>query len=300
MDHAEVVERIELAAVEPDGLARLAAGDTPDAAAVAGHVAGCPACAGVLARTTRTAALAREAIRELPDPALRARTLEFVRTVGVDRTAAAAAPPPEVAAGAAVPPALAIPAAATIVPSAGDQIAPPAAHASSPTPSLVLPRGRLGSRAPWWAAAAMAAVVIAAVGGFALGGAAQPPGTTAGGVAAVQTTIHIAQQADAVRIDLAAAGGGPAHGTVLYSASSGELAMVASGLDAAPSGSSYACWVEQAGQRRRLGPLYLSGGSGDWAGPVSGLGDIGPGAVFGVSLVSDGAAADSAVLTGTR
>ena len=48
MEHAEALERIEIAAAEPDGLERLMAGDTPDAAAVAGHLAGCPSCASEL------------------------------------------------------------------------------------------------------------------------------------------------------------------------------------------------------------------------------------------------------------
>ena len=44
MDHDEVRELLEDAAVEPDGLERLMAGDTPTAALVAGHLAGCPDC----------------------------------------------------------------------------------------------------------------------------------------------------------------------------------------------------------------------------------------------------------------
>ena len=54
MDHADALEQIELAAVEPDGLERLMAGDTPEAAAVAGHLAGCPDCAAELVRIRRT------------------------------------------------------------------------------------------------------------------------------------------------------------------------------------------------------------------------------------------------------
>ena len=45
IDHADVRELLELAAAEPGGLDRLAAGDTVDAAAVAGHLVGCPSCA---------------------------------------------------------------------------------------------------------------------------------------------------------------------------------------------------------------------------------------------------------------
>src|SRR6476660_981082 len=37
MDHDDVLEQLELAAVEPGGIDRLVAGDTPIAAAVVGH-----------------------------------------------------------------------------------------------------------------------------------------------------------------------------------------------------------------------------------------------------------------------
>ena len=48
MDHSEVRELLQDAAVEPGGLERLMAGDTPTAAVVAGHLAGCPDCADEL------------------------------------------------------------------------------------------------------------------------------------------------------------------------------------------------------------------------------------------------------------
>lgn len=272
MDHAEVVEGIELAAVEPDGLARLAAGDTPEAAAIAGHLAGCRACADTLTLTARAATAAREAIRELPDPALRARTLAFVREVGVERPAGAAATP-----------------------------ASEAPDGASSTPGA-LPIGltRPRSRAAWWVVAGAAAVLVAAVAGFTAGGAAQPPADGGGTIAAVETTVHIAEQPDAVHVDLVAPSTGAARGSVMYSASTGELALIVSGLEPAPSGSTYSCWVEQAGQRRRIGALYLSGGDGAWAGIVDGLDALGAGAVFGVSLTSGGTPDGTPVLTGGR
>ena len=91
MDHDEVLEQLELAAVEPDGLARLVAGDTAIAAAVAGHLAGCDACAGEFQRLGRAAPLLREVVRTTPSADLRERTLEFVRVHGVARGEAAAA-----------------------------------------------------------------------------------------------------------------------------------------------------------------------------------------------------------------
>jgi len=47
MDHSEVREILEDAAIEPDGLERLMAGDTPTASIVAGHLTGCPDCAAL-------------------------------------------------------------------------------------------------------------------------------------------------------------------------------------------------------------------------------------------------------------
>ena len=90
MEHDDALERIEIAAAEPEGLERLMAGDTADAAAVAGHLAGCARCTAELARIRRTAAVAREVVRSQPDPELRARTLAFVRAEGVPRGAAGA------------------------------------------------------------------------------------------------------------------------------------------------------------------------------------------------------------------
>src|SRR5512144_2953152 len=104
MDHAEAMERIEIAAAEPDGLERLMAGDTPDSAAVAGHLAGCPDCAAQVAPIRRTSMAVREVLSTMPDPALRDRTLAFVRAVGRDRGAAATAAAPAPVAGAEVRP----------------------------------------------------------------------------------------------------------------------------------------------------------------------------------------------------
>ena len=56
MDHDAAREQLELAAVEPGGLDRLMAGDTPTAQAVAGHLAGCPACTEELGRLQRVGA----------------------------------------------------------------------------------------------------------------------------------------------------------------------------------------------------------------------------------------------------
>ncbi len=293
MDHAEVVELIELAAVEPDGLARLAAGDTAEAAAIAGHLAGCDACASELARTARAAALARQAIRELPDPALRERTLAYVRAVGRDRSAAAVAPvgSTEEASGNRASAA-----------SAPSPTSDPVAPAGSGSPAgVVTPFAPRRRRSAWWAAASVAAVLVAAVAGFVVGGAARPATSGDDGgasLAVAQTTMHIAQQPDVVRVALGPAGGAQGSGALLYSAASGELAMTVTGLAPIPDGATYACWVEQGGERRRIGELYMEGADGTWAGKVSGLAGLTLGTSFGVSLVPAGDATGNPVLLG--
>jgi hypothetical protein len=272
MDHADALEQIEIAAAEPDGLERLMAGDTPEATLVAGHLAGCPACAAELVRIERTARLARSAIRDLPDPALRDRTLAFVRAVGRDRSAATVTVP---AAVAALPP-----------------IAP-----------VSLPAARAARRS-WLAAGMAASLLIVAVLGFAAGGALRPAGSGGDNDAAAQaavtaTMMRIATHPDTVRITLASTTGGDTAGWVLFSPSSGEVAMLATGLGPAPAGTTYACWIESGGTRRRIGVLYADGGTGTWVGPVTGLADVPAGATFGISLVPAGGGTGTPVLQGS-
>lgn len=289
MDHAEVVELIELAAVEPEGLARLAAGDTAEAAAVAGHLAGCDACASELSRTARASTIARQAIRELPDPALRERTLAYVRAVGRERSG-----PVATTGGADL-------GSATHRESpASASVDTPAAAERSPRPSPVVPLASRRSRRGWWLVS-VAAVLVAAVAGFALGGALRPAAPVDDGgsaIAVAQSALRISRQPDAVHVDLTATSGAQGSGALVYSATSGELAMAVTGLAATPAGASYVCWVEQAGQRRRIGMLYMEGTDGSWAGTVSGLADLAPGTTFGVSLVPAGSTTGTPVLLG--
>ena len=271
MDHADAVELIELAAVEPDGLGRLMAGDTPESAAVAGHLAGCPACVAEMARIRRSASVLREVVAETPDPALRERTLAFVREVGRDRSNVAPAPEPA-------------PVPASV---------PAPARAVRPSP----PR--------WVAFAGIAAALLLAVGiGFGAARVTAPPDESAAREIAVlqgttEATLRLEAQPDTRRIALnattAAAG---AEGTLLFSPSTGELVMVATGLaDLAP-GQEYGCWVEVDGERTRIGKMYAGGDLQSWAGEVDGLAELPPDAVFGVSLVPAGGGAGEPQLTG--
>ncbi len=299
MDHAEALELIEIAAAEPGGIERLAAGDTPEASLVAGHLAGCPSCADSLVRVARTAERARAAIRELPDPALRERTLSFVRAVGRDRSGVASG---SSAAGGGVAgrvidssPAARVPAVAASAPAVAF------APALVPPPRIA-PSLAVRPRRPWFMAGLAAAVVVAAVLGFVAGGAGrvapEPGDEVAHQAAVIAATMRIATQPDAAHVILASSTGGAAKGTILYSRSSGELAMVVTGLAPPSDGATYACWIETAGTKRRIGVVYADGGLGSWAGPVSGLASLAPGATFGVSLVPAGSDAGTPVLTG--
>src|SRR5436309_15108617 len=85
MDHAEALELIEQAALEPDGLDRLMSGDTPESAALAGHLVGCSDCTSALAATRRTAAALQLVAAGTPSSDLRARTVDLVKAGGRPR-----------------------------------------------------------------------------------------------------------------------------------------------------------------------------------------------------------------------
>lgn len=279
MDHAEALELIELAAVEPDGLDRLMAGDTPESSAVAGHLAGCPECVAELARIRRTATLAREVIAGQPDPALRERTLAFVREVGRDRSA-------------------------PVSTTGADGLSAPS---RPPVPAAALPlqpARRTPTRRPWIAIAGIAAALVLAVGlGFAVATVRGPADDLTAEVAVLQeateATLRLEAAPDTERVALAATeAGAVSAGDVLFSRSSGELLVVASGLAPLEPGDEYLCWVEANGERRRMGEMYPGGDLQSWAGEVEGLADLPQDAVFGVSLVPEGVPSGTPVLTG--
>ena len=294
MEHAEALERIEIAAAEPDGLDRLMAGDTPDASAIAGHLAGCPSCVAELARIRRTASIAREVIQSQPNPELRARTLADVRAAGVPRGQ-----------GAAPVPATAEPPIAPAIAPAIEVETGRTAEAVPAPARLEEARSRRPSRLAWLVA--VAAVVALAIGiGFVTGIRSGASETAAkdreiailGETAAA--TLRIQSQPDARQIALVATPeGGGATGTLLFSPSTGELVAVATDLAQPTAAQVYGCWVEVGGVRRRIGRMYPAGGLWSWAGPAAGLNELPPGAVFGVSLGPPGGGVDNVpVLTG--
>ncbi len=248
MDHGATWEQLELSAVEPGGLDRLMAGDTPAAQAVAAHLAGCPACTVELARLERSSRVIRQVVREMAPADLRERSLALIRAGGVLRGLA------------------------------GGVAGPPSGAA------------RPARLAPGWVAAIAAAVVVSVVVTSAIVGAqvdnrlVSLTNTIAALEIVTNATLEVTAEPDARRVALT--GGQPdLAGTIIYSASTSQLVVVATGLTPPPDGREYRCWVELAGQRERVGRMFFSDDLAYWIGPVPAVQGLTSGATFGVSLV---------------
>jgi hypothetical protein len=267
MDHADARELLELAAIEPDGLDRLMAGDTPEASSLAAHLAGCPECTAEMARVRRATGIVRSVIRSTPPPELRTRTLAFVAAVGRERS--------------------------------GSDVAPGGAAQATRSALRAVPAGdrRPGWRSALWPAALAAAVVIsvAATGAWFSTSlesrlARQDAAIAArdeivAGLSRVSSwSLRLSAEPDAERVSLASASGDRAAGTLVYSAERKELVVVATGLVEPSGGREFRCWVEVDGQRVKIGRMFFGGDLAYWAGEVPAI-DEGSGASFGVSVV---------------
>ncbi len=281
MDHDAVLEALELATAEPDGLDRLMAGDTPAAQAVAGHLAGCPECTLELVRLRRLGAVVREAMVTTPSPDLRDRTLAYVRQHGVPRGPAVVPGP--------------VPAPTPIAVVAGPA---PGVRASG--------AGGRGRPVLTWVASLAAAVVLSVVATTAIVGwrlddrlAAQDAAIE--DLADVTTaTLAVTAEPDVTRVGLASPTGAGVSGTLVYSPSTTDLVVVADGLTQPASGMEYRCWVAIDGKRQGIGRMFFGGGLAYWVGPSPAVAGLGGDVTFGVSLVSaeGGTVAPDPVLTG--
>ncbi len=267
MDHDETREQLDLAALEPGGIERLMAGDTPTAQAVAAHLAGCPACSAELLRLERASRVIRSAVRELAPADLRERTLTAVRAEGVPRgrsAAAGAVPAPTV-------PAPAVRAAPTV---------PAPAVRAAPRHSVLR-----------WVAAIAAAVVLSVVATSIIVGsrvdervAAQSESITALREVTL-ATLQISAEPDAEHVRLVSPTDPSLGGSLVFSPSTLQLSMVATGLTPPPAGFEYRCWVQVGESRARVGKMFFSGGLAYWVGPAPSVSGLSGGARFGVSLV---------------
>ena len=259
MDHNEVRELLEDAAVEPGGLERLMAGDTPNAALVAGHLAGCAECAAEMERLRRSVGMIRPAVQAVPPPELRERTLAYVAALGRPRGADVAVD--------------------------GE----PAAPASTDHPPVPLAARRRPRFAPLLA---MAAVLVLAVVGTGLAVNASRDTVAQGQAAEIEAlgdvarwTLDVDAQPDAKRIELASATGDGTNATLLYSPKTSGLVVVAEKLVPPPNGKEYRCWVEIGGKRQPIGRMFFGGNLAYWVGDVPEVAGLDQSARFGVSLI---------------
>ena len=260
MDHHEVRDLLADAAVEPEGLDRLMAGDTPTAALVAGHLAGCPDCTDELERLHRSVGIIRPTVRAVPPPELRERTLAYVAALGRPRGPVAAA--------------------SDLEPSVAMQpTRAPTARRLPSTPRLA-------------ALAGLAAALILAVTGTAVvvnGNRDAVIRTQTAQIEALgevaRWTARLDSQPDVQRVRLASSTGATTNGTLVFSPSSRELVVVADRLTPPPAGHEYRCWVDVGGRRASIGKMYFGGDLAYWVGDVPQIAGLAPGARFGVSLV---------------
>jgi len=257
MDHVTALEQLELAAVEPGGLDRLMAGDTAAAQAVAAHLVGCRSCSDELARLSVASSLVRDALREMPAPELRERTLATVRSEGMAR-------------GQSEP---------------SDVVAQPL-HAPI-RPSVA---GQRRSVVGWVGAIAAAIALSVVATTFIVGGRddsrleAQARTVTAL-EEVITATAAITGQADAEKVTLAGTTDPSVGGSLDFSPSTTQMVVVATGLTPPSGGQEYRCWVQSGGTRTRLGKMYFSPDLAYWVGPAPAVAGLSEGAVFGVSLV---------------
>lgn len=280
MDHDATREQLELAAVEPGGIDRLIAGDTAVAQAVAAHLAGCPDCAEELARLERAARLIGSTIRELPPADLRERTLATVLALGRPRSVATAEPAGGGSAGATDAPVVPFPVAGT------------GPAATSPTVPVIPMRSLSGRRAAagWIATIAAAIVLSVAATSLLVGGRidqqlADQTDTIHSLQEVTTATLRVSGLPDARHVALAGTANAELTGSLVYSPSTSELVVVATGLARPATGQEYRCWVERGGQRQRVGRMFFSGDLAYWIGPVASLSGVSSDARFGVSLV---------------
>ena len=263
MDHDETLEMLEVAAVEPGGLDRLIAGDTAQAARIAGHLAGCDACATEMERLRRAAPLLRDLIRTTPPADLRERTLAVVRQRGVQR---------------------------------GVQRGIPGDHPGrgGPETRRLGPDTRGSVRLPWVVGIA-AAMLVAVVAGSALVGGSQDGSASAQDrvIAALEgvasSTVALTADPEHRRVSLVSGGRGTATGTLLFSPRTGDMVVVATGLAALSGGDEYRCWVMVDGERLSVGRMYVAQDLAYWVGMAEVMMELPPDVSFGVSLVPAGA-----------
>ena len=252
MDHAEAHERLGDLALEPARLARFDHDPAPEAAALRAHVTGCDECRAELAAQRATDLAIQDAF-----------------AVGTESG----------------PPAILRPPAGLrdrVLAAAIDAGGPAAVPAGAVRPERIAPAG--GARR--WLSLALAAALVAAVG---LGGALNQRVTDLSAARAelqemseVVATLDRILAAKHVTVALNTADGTPG-GAIAWSRT--EVVVLSTSLDRPPEGREYACWIEENGERWKVGSMHFSGSTAYWAGPLEEWNaSFDPGTRFGVSL----------------
>jgi hypothetical protein len=227
-------------------------------------------------RLRQTVGMIRPAVRAVPPPELRQRTLDYVATLGRPRGAAAVA----AATSAASSPAAGLGGSSSVVPVA------------AVSPGQPRSARRRSGPARWALVGALAAALAVAVfgGGVLVGGNGRAAGGDAAEIDALgdvaRWTMRVDGQPDARRVALASADGSPTSATVLFSPSSTDLVVVADQLAPAPAGMEYRCWVDVGGVRKPIGKMFFGGKLAYWVGPVAAVAGLPDHARFGVTLVN--------------
>jgi hypothetical protein len=227
-------------------------------------------------RLRQTVGMIRPAVRAVPPPELRQRTLDYVAALGRPR-------------GGAAPAAAATAAAASSAASATFPSTAPTAITSASAKAG--PARRPSGVARWAVAGALAAALAVAVfgAGVLVGGNGSGSGGEAAEVDALgdvaRWTMLVDGQTDARRVTLASADGSPTTATLLFSPSSTDLVVVADQLAPPPAGKEYRCWVEINGTRKPIGKMFFGGKLAYWVGPVAAIAGLPEQSRFGVTLV---------------
>lgn len=282
MDHAEVLERLETAALGPGRLAVIDADPTPAGDELRRHVAGCAAC-GAERRALELVgvALAAAAPDTLRAPAAaRARILAAVPAQGIARGAAGILPvsaPPvspdwtegpgvgtyDATATGAVP--------RSGLPPSGRRRERSAAIAARSTAAAGAPA--VGARMPgirWFLVAAAAAVVVFVAGallGGPLGVTEQPRQDTAALTRVLGITANILQGPGHLVASLEAPDGTPG-GAVVISPGTGQLAVITQALPVPAGTARYECFVVRGGVAVSVGYMHFTDDTAWWAGPI--------------------------------
>ena len=270
MDHAEALELIDDAALEPGGLDRLMSGDTPESAALAGHLVGCADCAATLAATRRTAEALRLVAAETPSPDLRARTLALIAAVGRPRGEGAG----EALEGAGV-----------------EQVS---FRASA--------RQRSRRRLAVAALGAAAVFALLAAGSFVaadLQGQLEQTRREVSHLRELSAEIGTLLQQPTARLVALRNQDGEPSGALVVDPASSRIAILTDDLPPPSAGMEYRCWVELDGQREPVGRMWFEAGLAYWAGETAGVATWPAGTSFGISLEAiDEPASEPAVLSG--